>query len=55
MEKVWVVFKNYGCEGKSAPLGVYSTPELAEIAAAGGRPYITMEIVELAIDKPVTE
>lgn len=55
MEKVFVVYKNYGYEGKSHPLGAYSTRDLAEIAVSAGRPYIGMEIIELQIDKPVTE
>jgi hypothetical protein len=53
MEKVWVVFKDYGYEGCSEPKGVYSTEALAKIAASAGEPYAIMEIAEMTLDQPL--
>lgn len=35
MIKVWVVFRDFGCEGKSEPLAVFAIESLAKIYRQG--------------------
>lgn len=47
---VWVVFRNYGCEGKSLPLGVYLTKEVADIVVSAGD---YLEVREIITNSPL--
>lgn len=52
-ETVWVAYRDNGCEGKSEPLAVFATRDMADVFLAGAAAgYATMEVMELPLQRP---